>query len=864
MALCKAEFIVPALIMVCSALLPGSARATDLAGGARDSTTSAAPRMRTMVASEHYRAGGFHRFLLGSDYRNLWSTPVEAPELNLRSFAGGLTPVKRVGGQQTFGLAMKGADGRDYTFRGLDKDPTEILPAEYHGTFVDRLLQDQIASSFPAGSVAVPPLLEVAGVLHAEPILVVMPDDPLLGEFRKTFSGLPGTIEEYPRPAGNGNPGFAGATEIVTGEEMWKLLDESPSVRIDSRAFLTARLVDILIGDWDRHRGQWRWAQIPGHDRWQPIPEDRDQAFVRFEGLLPAVGRPHAPQFVSFGNDYPSIEGLTWNGRDGDRRILVDLEKPVCDEVAADLRARITDAVIADAISRIPAAYRAQEGSELEAALRQRRDKLPEIADRFYRFLAHDVDIHATDQSETVTVKRMENGDIDVTVSLARSGAASANVPYLHRVFHPKETSEVRIYLGGGADSLIATGPRGKIIVRVIGGDGDDFVDDTAGTRLHISDASGANTVLRGSGTKLDTGTYTPPARAKADWIPPRDWGRRTLFVPWIGGNSDLGVLFLASLQSRGYGFRKDPYADKQTLRIGYATRAGSFGGDYRGEFRHEDTRMATGLYLRASGLDFLHFYGYGNETEAPGDEDYFKVKHTEYVLEPSLLLPVGQHWTATLRVNAKYTKTDLEPDRFITTAPPYGAEDFFQTGAGAGLSIDTRNAEVGATRGCLFTVDGTVFPEVGAVESTFGEVHAEASIIQPVSIPLSPMLALQAGGRKVWGTYPYHEAAYVGGGSTVRGFPQQRFAGDASLYGNAEIRIPIARIYIFVPGSLGVYALGDAGRVFLEGESSEKWHTAAGGGVWFNFLNPANMVSISIASSVEGTGVYIHSGFAF
>ncbi len=698
---------------------------------------------------------------------------------------------------------------------------------------------------------AVPPLLEAAGVLHADPMLVVMPDDSLLGEFQSVFAGVLGTFEEYPRP------GFAGATEIVDGAEMWKRMDESPATRPDSRAFLTARLVDILVGDWDRHRGQWRWAKLPADERWRPIPEDRDQAFVRFEGLVVVAGRQRAPQFVSFGEDYPGIEGLTWNGRDGDRRILVELEKPVWDEVATGLQARITDAVIAQAVARIPAEYRALEGAGMEAALRHRRDQLAAEADRFYRFLARKVDIRATDQDEVVTVGHRENGDVEVSV-------AAAGTPYVHRVFHPDETDEIRIYLGGGNDSLTATGRPGKITVRVIGGGGDDTFDDSAGTGLLVSDASGTNDVLRGSGTKLDTRPYTPPKREKAPWIPPRDWGRRNIFIPWIGGNSDLGVLFLASLQSFGYGFRKDPYASKQTIRVGYATRAGSFGADYRGEFRRENTRVATGLYVRASGLDFLHFYGYGNETEASEDEDFYKVKHTQYVVEPSLLLPVGQHWTATLQVNAQYKKTDLEPDRYITTAPPYGAEDFFQAGAGAGLSIDTRDSDVAPTRGVRFAVDGNVYPPVGAVETTFGEVHGEGALYQPLPIPTTPTLALRAGGKRVWGAYPYDEAAYVGGGATLRGFPQQRFAGDGSLYGSAELRIPIARVYIFVPGSLGVFALGDTGRVYFTGESSNQWHSAAGGGFWFALLDAANTVSVSIASSEEGTGVYIHAGLSF
>ena len=824
-----------------------------------DSSAASPPRMRTIVAGERYRAGGLHRFFLGADYRDLWTTPIEVPELDLHGVAGGLTPVKRVGGQETLGLALKGADGRDYTFRALDKDPTGILPPEYHGTFINRVLQDQIASSLPGGAVAVPPILEAAGVLHVDPVIVVMPDDSLLGDFRKLFAGVPGTFEEYPRAVGGGNPGFHGATELINGAEMWKRMDADPDARPDARAFLRARLVDILIGDWDRHRGQWHWATFPDRDGWQPIPEDRDQAFVRFQGALVSSARARAPQFVNFDNDYPGIEGLTWNARDGDRRILVGLEKPVWDEVAADLKQRITDDVIAEAVGRLPAPYRALEGQTLEEALRRRRDHLPEVADRFYRFLARDVDVHATDQAELATIDHRDNGDVDVAIMRKQE-----TVPFFHRVFHPGETDEVRIYMGGGADSVVTTGRRGKITVRVITGEGDDTVDDRAGTGLHVSDASGDNTVLRGAGTRVDARPYTPPVRDRADWIPPRDWGRRNLFIPFIGGNSDIGVLFMASLQSHGYGFRKDPWANEHNLRVGYGTRAGAFGADYHGEFRRENSGTVVRLYAVASGLDFLHFYGFGNETPATYNEDFYKVKHTEYILEPSLVWPLGRHGSVAARVNAQYAKTQTDPGLLAQTGPLYGTGDFFQVGPGAGLAIDTRDSSKLPTHGFHASVDATVFPPLGGVESTFGEAHAEAAYYQPIPVLSTPTLALRAGGKHVWGTVPYHEAAYVGGSGTLRGFPRQRFAGDASMFGNAELRIPISRLYIFVPGSFGVYGLCDAGRVFLDGESSNRWHVAGGGGLWFVFLNPANTVSVSVAASEEGTRFYVHSGLAF
>jgi hypothetical protein len=51
---------------------------------------------------------------------------------------------------------------------------------------------------------------------------------------------------------------------------------------------------------------------------------------------------------------------------------------------------------------------------------------------------------------------------------------------------------------------------------------------------------------------------------------------------------------------------------------------------------------------------------------------------------------------------------------------------------------------------------------------------------------------------------------------------------------------------------------------VFLEGESSDRWHGAAGGGVWFAFAGRANTISAAVARGEERTGFYLRAGFGF
>ena len=252
-----------------------------------------------MAPGPQYRAGGFHRAMLGSSYRALWTTPVTVEVLDLAGEAGGLSVVRRVGGQQTLGLALVSRDGRAFTFRGLVKDPSNILPEELHDTFVEELVQDQMAAQHPAGALVADELSRAAGVPTVPIRLVVMPDDPALGEERGTFAGLVGTFAEYPTATDARHPGFDGAVEIVDHMTLYAKLAESPDERVAVREFLRARLFDVLVSDFDRHRKQWRWAKRSKDSRWHPVPEDRDQAFARYEGLLsappPATSRSCGP-----------------------------------------------------------------------------------------------------------------------------------------------------------------------------------------------------------------------------------------------------------------------------------------------------------------------------------------------------------------------------------------------------------------------------------------------------------------------------------------------------------------------------------------------------------------------------------------
>ena len=149
----------------------------------------------------------------------------------------------------------------------MDKDATRGLEPSLRETVAGDIVQDLISQILPHGALVADRLLDAAGILHASPSLARMPPDPRLGEFEEEFAGALGWIEVRATEKEDGEPGFAGSRDLKGSQTFMDALEETPLNQANSRSYLKARLLDALIGDWDRHPDQWRWAGFPGGRR---------------------------------------------------------------------------------------------------------------------------------------------------------------------------------------------------------------------------------------------------------------------------------------------------------------------------------------------------------------------------------------------------------------------------------------------------------------------------------------------------------------------------------------------------------------------------------------------------------------------
>jgi hypothetical protein len=198
------------------------------------------------------------------------------------------------------------------------------------------------------------------------------------------------------------------------------------------------------------------------------------------------------------------------------------------------------------------------------------------------------------------------------------------------------------------------------------------------------------------------------------------------------------------------------------------------------------------------------------------------------------------------------------------------------------GVTMDTRAGTLHRIRGFRLQAIARHTPAIFGSTSAFTKLRGEASAAFGGKLLTDVFLDLHVGGEKNWGTYPFFEAAFLGGsalppvlnltgvinGNPLRGYDADRFAGDASVVANTELRISLGRFTALLPFRYGVLGLADVGRVFLGSENSSRWHTAAGGGLWlavfaaaWNFEVGASM-NATVVRSDEKTAFYFSTGF--
>lgn len=805
--------------------------------------------MLGVVPNPKYKAGKFKTFMLGSNYRDIWTTPIKPKTLDFEHEEGGLKVIQRGGGYQTLSLRYQNPKGEQFVTRSVEKYPERAVPEAIRSQFTTDIVSDQISASHPFAALVASHLAEAAGVLHTNPSLVIIPESNVLGNYKRLFTNQLALFEE--RPDGS----FAGSKKIQSTQKVVEKLAEDNHNEINEKEVIRARLLDMLIGDWDRHEDQWRWAGYEnGHDKglsFRPIPRDRDQAFFVNEGVLPRIisRKWILPKIQGFDYKIRDVAGLAFNARYFDRSFLTQSSENDWMAMAKELQQKISDAVIDSAVTHFP--NFPEHSAIIAKKLKQRRDDLPGYTKELYEFLSKEVDILGSDKDEYFFVSRLEDGRTKVSVFDQKKNGEIGRTLY-ERTFDPKITKEIRIWGLDGEDNFKVFGQASKgIKVRLIGGKGKDIFTDS-------SSVSGLakKTIIydKKENTILNLGTESKDLTSNKKNV--NDYNREAFKydrVAPLGSfayNVDDGIFIGAGAQWTRQGFRKDPFASQHTISGNYAFGTNSYNIFYKGEFM--DVIGKTDFELKANlqqGGLVDNFFGLSNESEYKKEKgiDYYRI---QYENEEITALFKTRFNKLTIYYGAAKNEWHIKenPKRFINEFAPHGDEiyqDKYFIGLKTGFILDNRDNIIFPTRGILWNFDATIQRGANDVtKNNYANLKTDLSFYYTFKLPAVVSLATRFGGGLNLDDYELYQANSLGGLTNLRGFRRTRFSGKSSFYNNTEVRIKVLNFksYLF-PAYAGVLAFNDVGRVWNPTENSEKWHQSYGGGIW---IAPFNMVVIT------------------
>jgi predicted phosphodiesterase len=853
-------------------------------------------KIASIYTAEEVEKSGFHKAFWGERYRDVYAKKIEAPTVNLDTLFGGLSPFRKGGGHQSKSLHLKDKAGKRYVMRALRKSATVYLQAmafkdqyiasEFEGTITESLLEDFYTGSHPYSAFVSGKLSDAVDLFHTNPTLYYVPKQDALTGYNADFGDELYMIEEHPSDGHDEVESFGFSNKIESTNDLIKKLRKDEKYKVDDVTYLRARLFDMVVGDWDRHTDQWRWAEFENKETneviYKPIPRDRDQVFsiMGDGGFMEVATRiiPPLKLMEGFHEDIRSIKGFNFSPYSLDMALLNKTSREQWETQIKFIQEHLTSAVIDDAFTEFPKEIQGQSINEIKRILLERIKNLSTFGMDYYEVLNDCVVVVGTDKDDLFEIERLPNGLTKVIASRIKDG--EKGIVFFEKLFSTADTKEIWIYGLDDDDEFKVFGNGDQLIkVRLIGGQNNDIYNVENGKKLKFYDyKSKKNTIVTDKGSRKLTDDYETNVY---DFKKLKN--NTNQFIPVLGYNPDDGVKIGVLNTFTKYGFDRNPYSSQHTLGASYYFATSGFDFEYNGEFANILGPWNLGLNAKFTSPNYaINFFGYGNSTPNlnADDEDnysldYNRVKYSTLSFAPSLNWrgQLGGHFKLSLSYEA--IEVEESTDRFINTFYVANGADNHKSfiGADAIYAYQNKDNEAFPTMGMQTSLQFGYKTNVDESRG-FGYVIPELGFDYKLEPSGNLVLATNAQAHFIFGDdFEFYQAANIGANNGLRGYRNERFSGKTSFYQSTDLRLNITEFSTaLLPLHIGVYGGFDYGRVWIDNNlvldgntafNSSKWNTSIGGGVFANAANIATL-NLSAFNSDDGLRFAFKVGFGF
>lgn len=815
-----------------------------------------------------------YEFLWGKHYRKYYSKKINVKNVELDTLFGGVKPDRAGGGHQTKSLRLETKSGNEYVIRALKKSGVRFLQSvafknqyvvnDFDGSYADKFLLDFYTTSHPYTPLVISGMADKLGIRHTTPELFYIPKQKTLKNFNETFGDELYYLEDRPMETEENPNKVIGTDEVILN------LAKDEKYKMDEKAWIRARLFDMLIGDWDRHHDQWKFESRKenGNVIYSPNPKDRDQAFAKYDGLITSylMGFPELKHMQTFDE---KIKNIKWFNREPyplDLAFTKNSDQKTWLEEARFIQDNLDENTIRKAFENLPKEVQDKTSEDLIRKLLIRKNDLQIYAKDYYKFLNKRVLLLGTNKKDKFLITRLPNGETEVKIYRTKKVGEELISTQL---YSEKRTKEIWIYGLSDDDVFVTQGnERNNIRVRLFGGlDNDDYQIEN-GNRIHIYDYATKKNNLQQSGSAIVTLTDDYDVNQYNYKRPKYSVYSNTLTA---GFNPDDDVMIGFRQSFTVNNFIQNPFSHKHILNTNYFTGTKGYEVAYQGIFPRLTGHWFYGLDARITSSHYIrNFYGIGNETDNPGDkfgERFNNVRAKELGISPSI------NWGKnavmfSANLNYETLKIDRTENRYVSIPGIVNADVFDTKQFGGGeVKFVYENYDNKASPKLGMKFDITTGWKINLEDGKRQLPYLETGIGFMHYVTSDKKLVFSSYAKAKWllsNNYEFYQMSTLGGNKNLRGFRFNRFYGKNSFYNSSDLRYDIGKFKnSFLPVGYGVFGGFDIGRVWNPGEISDKWHSAYGGGVWLNMMDLVS-INASYFQSVDGGRMMLSLGGTF
>ena len=816
--------------------------------------------------------GPFATYMLGKRRRDVYLVKNNFATLDLSTFKGGCTVIKKGGGKQTNSLRLAGADGKEYVMRSLTKDPSRGVPYPFNQlAVVNFLFNETFLGTHCYAPPTLGPISDAANVYHTNPNLYFIPKQPALGAYNDYFGDEVYVVEERASKSWPEADFFGNAKKFVNTPKLLSKLEKSRKHHVDQKWVARSRLFDVLIGDIDRHGDQWRWAVSKDENDekvYRPIPRDRDNAYCTYDGFAYKLLKPYhyiVKMLGIYENEVPNPAHTYYNARHFDHTFLNELTLEDWQKEAAYIQEQVTDEVIKEAMTMFPKHIYEMTGTKIEKVLMSRRDNVQQIAKRMYLYLAKKSMVRGTDKREYFEVIRTD--DEHTTVSMYDSNKKGEKKELLYqRVFKTSETKEIYLYGLGGDDVFKIKGEvNAGLKVFVVGGPGNDEFDDTSvvkglGKKDRFYDTKEGNKTQFGVEAK---NKQTNIARKNIYEYLGNHFDAST-FVPFpsIGFNASDGFKIGFSGKVILNRFNKAPHGAIHNLGINYAFGTKGIDLAYNAVFFEttEHWDFVLNSEFRNNRYAFNYFGIGNNSSQELGDLPFYQVQQSMAQLDFGWQRRFNNEiGNVSIRPLVQWSEFRDTEARFINSddngLSPEDLESRWYAGAMIDLNFSNTDNPISPRDGFSFKNTARWQTNLTGSERNFTTFGSSFTLYKSFLKKRNLVFASRLGTDLIRGNYDFFYAPALGQDENIRGYYGQRYRGETTFFHTSDLRLALGSFKnSILPFSFGITGSYDYGRIFDDADSSDAWHSSYGGALWIAPLN-VSIISFSYNQSADGEG---------